>query len=753
VKLSFDQIRELLMNAVRAAEGKGYNCYVVELFDDAVVYQSAGADRVEKYFRRTYAIVDGKVTLGEAAEVQRTVDFLPVKAACEFLTAVAAVEGEPACLKWSVRVIEFGPDKQGAIFWDKTALTAALPMFDGAKVFALNNSQHQERQSKFGKSTRELVGALTKAVADDTGISAEIVIMPSATWLHGDLVACQQNNIPYVYGLSVDINAKAAKVNIGGKKMMVPQQVKSVQVDVVYEPAAGGGFIHQLAAAVGGETEELMLKKLLAALQAKRPDLYLKVQAKINDGSITEDEALDQITAAMASPLVDMGSEMRAAIAAVVTEEMSRAGKSSQGEGESMKAVNMLACKLVLRDELTGSKLPEPVASKLQRRFEGTVFPVETLRAAIKEEKEMLDQLTASGTVLGAGGFRVVIDQRDKVDAYLDDFFAGKVNSFKAAYQDITGDLSFTGQMRNATRLTASIQSGTFAEALGDAITRQMLKEYNLAGLSDWRKIVEVAPLNDFRTQHRPRMGGYGDLLGVAEGGPYAAVASPSDEEMTYAPSKRGGTEDVTLEAIRNDDVQLIRRIPVKLSRAAARTLYKFVFAFLDTNAAIYDAKALFHVDHANLKAAALDKAALQAARLQMIQQTDFGGNDYLGIPPRFLILPSTLEDTGYELTVQPNLGQFTPTQADTIRRHTWELIVNPFWTDVNNWFLAADPKDLPTIEIGFLDGKEEPELFVQDMPNVGSMFSNDKLTYKIRHIYGGAVGDFRGFQGNIVAG
>ena len=40
----------------------------------------------------------------------------------------------------------------------------------------------------------------------------------------------------------------------------------------------------------------------------------------------------------------------------------------------------------------------------------------------------------------------------------------------------------------------------------------------------------------------------------------------------------------------------------------------------------------------------------------------------------------------------------------------------------------------------GFLGGREEPELFVQDMPNVGSMFSNDKLTYKIRHIYGGNV-------------
>jgi hypothetical protein len=36
-------------------------------------------------------------------------------------------------------------------------------------------------------------------------------------------------------------------------------------------------------------------------------------------------------------------------------------------------------------------------------------------------------------------------------------------------------------------------------------------------------------------------------------------------------------------------------------------------------------------------------------------------------------------------------------------------------------------------------------------MPNVGSMFNNDQLTYKIRHIYGGAVLDFRGWFGGIV--
>ena len=41
---------------------------------------------------------------------------------------------------------------------------------------------------------------------------------------------------------------------------------------------------------------------------------------------------------------------------------------------------------------------------------------------------------------------------------------------------------------------------------------------------------------------------------------------------------------------------------------------------------------------------------------------------------------------------------------------------------------------------MGFLDGREDPELFVQDAPTVGSLFSSDEITYKIRHIYGSTV-------------
>jgi len=66
------------------------------------------------------------------------------------------------------------------------------------------------------------------------------------------------------------------------------------------------------------------------------------------------------------------------------------------------------------------------------------------------------------------------------------------------------------------------------------------------------------------------------------------------------------------------------------------------------------------------------------------------------------------------------------------------------YWTDATRWFLVADTNLVPTIEVGFLDGKEEPELFSL-AENTGSAFSADKVVWKIRHVYGAGILDHRG--------
>jgi hypothetical protein len=381
----------------------------------------------------------------------------------------------------------------------------------------------------------------------------------------------------------------------------------------------------------------------------------------------------------------------------------------------------------------------------------------------------MLDQ------VAGAGHGRTVettVDEADKKVKALDGFFLNadvdqqpRYRSFKEAYVHITGDKGLTGMLSEATnlkqfaRVKEGLVTGSWDQILGDSIRRAMIADYRSPDriYDQWRAIVStISSPSDFRTMNRMRMGGFGDLATVAENGAYAELTHPADEQATYAVSKKGGLASITLEMIANDDVGAIRRIPQALSRAAKRGLYKGVFDLLLLNSNIYDSTALSVAGHNNYVTTALSHAAVAAARTAMAKQVAYGATDVLNLTPKTLVVPAALEETAWrevKLGVVPVSGQ-NATEGNYLRPLGLDtLVVCPYWdaTDANNWWLVADPRDIDTIEVGFYQGREEPELFVADNPTVGSMFTADKLVYKIRFIWGVVVLDYRGFYGAIV--
>lgn len=345
------------------------------------------------------------------------------------------------------------------------------------------------------------------------------------------------------------------------------------------------------------------------------------------------------------------------------------------------------------------------------------------------------------------------LDGRDKAIQMIEAFFdpAKPQTSFKEIYVRLTGDKNVTGRLSdcNQSTMREALGSTDLANVLGDSITRRMITDYNDPNdrYSVFRPLVTIARAEDFRTRRNVRFGGYGDLPAVGEGAGYPALSSPAEETANYAISKRGGTESINLEAIKNDDVGLIRSIPKKLAHAAKRTLSKFVLDFLRANPVIYDGVALFHASHGNLGNAALSAAAVAAARAAMRRQTELSSGDALAIEPRHLFVPLDLEEAAHNLFRRTTNNDKTFVNALSYDVHpVW------YWTDVDDWCLSADPgSEAPTIELAFLDSNEQPELFVQDAPTAGSLFSHDQITWKIRHIYGGAVIDYRGIYKSVV--
>lgn len=663
----------------------------------------------------------------------------------EAVIVEAAADGST----WEVLLIQPGLSANRR-HYRREVLQAAIPLFEGVRSFAPPGGDHW-KDGNFGKGRgpRELVGWFTEAKYAEgislpsgkiaEGVTARYHVSEAAPWLKALLTDGWKRGKPDLIGFSIvgDGKTKVLRESGSGRTFADVERITAIEsVDPVVHPAAGGMTLRLVASKEGAPVDWARLTlaeavKGLATgtilpdeLKANRADLFSLVES----GQITEvGQAPAPVTAEDIEQIVE--AKVEAKVGAVRTAQATEV-------------------KIAAR---TG--LPDSVKARIRARVAGQSLDESALDAAIKDEVDYAAGL-APAIIRESGGS--IVPGKSEQERIVETIYGGLKDdnkfSIKSMYVDLTGDRAFSGKLAEGGRLTESITTSTFAEIMADSVTRRMLDYYAMPGLDSWRQIASVGRVTDFRTQRRIRYGGYGNLPAVAQGAAYAALTSPGDEEATFSASKRGGTEDLTMETIVNDDLGALRDIPRRLGRAAAQTLHEFVWDFLATNGAIYDAVALFHATHGgNLATTALDATSLKAARLVMRKQTDMSNSKRLGINPRFLVVPSDLEGVAYELTATDREVASANNTLNFVRTFGLGIIVVEYLTDTNNWFLVASPADVPTIEVGFLNGQESPELFLQDQPTVGNVFSNDKLTYKVRHIYGGAVLDFRGFTGNIV--
>lgn len=745
----FGQVTDLLRAALQRNYGLGENDWIcVEaVYPDRVVVQRNG-----RLYQFTYTISDdNQVALGAAVEVVETL--VPAGARVAeaaagssgvFIEAIAAADAS-APPRYLVRVIRAGTSLNG-VDYPAAVLREAVPLFNGVRVFAKNDNAHVKGDPN-AKDFRNLVGKLSEprfVEANGGEIQAVLDVLESSD-VAAQLREAVARGMTDLFGLSID----AAGTEKRRGKLREAVALKRVDsVDLIIEPGAGGQII-RFTESVHQENDMLRQQMLdqIRQRDAKRADSL---------ANATDNEVLTAYREAVG--------------AGTHTDTTTTTGPTGAESAAPVTAadvdarIRMVEARANARVSIAGSRLPMPLQERLNTRFaESASFTDADVTAAIEGERTLLGRLVEGAQIRGLGDTRVEPgqDYSDKMRDRFDSFFDRDkpATSFREAYIDFTGDRSVTGLLDNCDQrrlreavgeqnFREAISASTFSSALGDSITRAMVREYNGAeDWQDWEWLADVVPVNDFRQQQRVRLGGYGNLPPVAESGPYNALTSPSDEKAVYAVTKRGGTETITLETIANDDVGVIRRIPQKLGVAAARTLYEFVFDFLAQNGTIYDGVALAHATHGNLGTAALDNTSFAAARLAIKKQGELSSNKKLGLTLRHIAVPAELEEAAFNMFVRGTNLDETFVQSRKPKVH-----VVDYWTDTNDWWATADKSSVPLLELGFYGGRRDPELFVQDLPTQGSLFSNDQIKYKIRHIYSGAVIDYRGFYGAKVA-
>lgn len=435
---------------------------------------------------------------------------------------------------------------------------------------------------------------------------------------------------------------------------------------------------------------------------------------------------------------------------------------------QDLETMARLQCEHTLNAALRDAGLPIPLSELVRRQFAGRIFGVEELHQAIADHRAAWAALTQAGAVRDLGAprpatAREMMDPSDRIRLAWERTLGlpvpqhhsdiPRLSGIRELYLTLTGDSEFRGQLVPERALLANATTATMANIVADGLNKVMLQAFNRRE-KWWQSIVVNRDLERFQDMKMIRVHGFSSLSTVAEGAAYTEQ-SWDDLMETAGIAKKGNYIGLTLEMIMADDMDAVRAIPTLLGSAAYNTVSDMVSEIFTANGGLgplmADGHNLFDaVNHANLRTGALSADEFDSAAVAMMNQTEPGSQRRLAVPPAYLLVPTSLRSTAMVIRNSTHI----PGSGDNDINpwyNSFEVIVVPPWTDANDWAAVAPPTQVEGIVMGWLFGRQEPEIFVADNEVMGSMFTNDEMRIKVRWFLCVGVADYRGLHKNNV--
>lgn len=278
--------------------------------------------------------------------------------------------------------------------------------------------------------------------------------------------------------------------------------------------------------------------------------------------------------------------------------------------------------------------------------------------------------------------------------------------------------------------------SSDFGQILIDVAHKSLLKGWETAA-ENFDQFTSRGTLTDFRAAKRVGLGDFGYLPQVGEGEEYT-YGTIGDDGASVALATYGQLFSITRQAILNDDMHLLTKIPEKMGQAARATIAKLVFALLTGNAKAQDGKALFDASHKNtITNAVLDIANIDKG-IQLMNSFVNARGEPLAIEPEFMLLPTSMYTRGLQLIksasvegADANSGIINPLRDIVTPVKSARLQA----ADEKSWYLI----NKEAIEVSYLDGIDTPYMEQQNG------FTVDGVSTKVRIDAGVNVIDYRG--------
>lgn len=435
----------------------------------------------------------------------------------------------------------------------------------------------------------------------------------------------------------------------------------------------------------------------------------------------------------------------------------------------------------VVDKTLEAANLPAAAAERVRAQFAGQAeVDVGQLDVAIGRERAYLASLMADQVIKGVGGedrpparrqiggvVFAVSDPMDRIRLAVDRFFGLEVPAdapridITRLYADLTGDVNVRGRFdipeaRERTGL-ANITDVTFAGVVADSMNKAVISAWQMmsgAGYEWWKAVVHEQDFDSLHQVDWITYGGFGDLPELAPGQSYPEldITKLDTLEKTGDWVKPGGIISVPIETFdRGARTGAFQGLPRALGVAEVRSLSAKVAAVFTANGGVgptlSDGKALFHVDHANLRTTDLSFAAWEEVIQDQYKQTEQNSGKRMGIRPYGLLVP--IEREGLGIQVLSNWAEHD-TEYRNINPYQYaaeRVIVVPDWIDANDWATFVDNRAYPSIGVGYRFGRQPT---VEAEPGgMGSMgvWTQDALRWKVRWFYLVSVINYRGLQ------
>ena len=646
---------------------------------------------------------------------------------------------------WNVRMIVSGHTQSGRYFPD-SVLQESMPLFEGARSYV---NHPAEDYNGGDRPINTLVGWYENVtLKEGDGLYADWHILTNSgvPWLKPLLLELSDEGKLDLIGLSLLGLGKSTFKKQDGKVVKYSEGISYVRsVDLVDIPGAGGKVIDNLKESDDNKVRsELMELEGLTAetLKESNPELYQEM-IKLAGG-------LPKVEEPKVEPIKN-------------TEEPNL-------ESDVLRRLEIRECNSILIDALRESNLPQPMQDAVKKQFSDTVFKQTDLNEQISIYRESAASVAGYNSggrdenVIRLPSTSQLITSDERMQVAMDRLFGLDIpedmqdtphlSGIKEAYIAITGDHEFTWgaiplderirEGAGSTPTAAKIVGGstvTFSNVLGTSMNRRLIRQYKRQDIW-WEPFTTIVGLNDLKQQDRNRLESLGALSERTTAGAEYAELTWAEFVHTYTPTEYGNLVPIAQRAVVDDDLRSLVRVSDELGRSAGITLNEYVDNLFTQNSG--DGPVFIDVDqagntesasenvfdgsttaaHNNRITSALNRTSFNDAANRIRLMLD-KSQKRIGLTERYLLVPVELREVALQLERSSQVPD-SANRAVNIFAGTFQTIVVPQFTDANNWYLMSSPDQLDMIEMGFLGGRREPEMFVQSDPTAGMNFTHD---------------------------